>query len=132
MTAALPIIRKWGDIAPFPISVEGIRRFHSPASAFRISPMTYLPGTAFCGLMSKAGRVYVVQGRCRFACGAPSASAAACIPNGVELCEGEWFDIPAGYFSFEAMPDADVTLVNVWDPSAMLQEHFRVIEGEGM
>ena len=131
MTAALPSIGKWGDIALSPISVEEIRRLHSPASAFRISPMTYPAGTSFVGLM-KAGRVYVVQGRCRFACGASSASAAPYVPNGVGLCEGEWFDIPAGYFSFEAMPDADVTLVNVWDLNAMLEEHRRISEGEGM
>jgi hypothetical protein len=90
---------RWG-----PPSVEAIRALHQPASRYRISPASYLAGTAFGGT-ARAGRKYVLAGACAFIVG----------PSTWELQAGDFADIPEGEYLLRVLGSEPVELVSVWE-----------------
>lgn len=94
----------WSTLLSEPISVEEVRRLHVPAVNFRVSPNRYDAGVAFPGT-TRAGRVYVISGRCTKTCGEWSA----------ELEPGTFVNFPAGDFAFTVVGNEPVRLVNVWE-----------------
>lgn len=95
---------EWNSSENGPISLATIQLLHQPAGHFRVSASRYPPGTRFPGA-SRAGRLYVLSG--------------ACIIAGKQwechLIAGEFADIPAGEYQFQAHDTKETALVRVWE-----------------
>jgi hypothetical protein len=100
--------QQWDDERDGPLTEESVRRRHQPANAFRVSRLSYPPGARFVGA-ARAGTTFVLDGSCRIAGRDWS----------VELCKGQYADLPEGKFDFETVEG--VTIVSVW----LLPPQFR-------
>ncbi len=94
----------WESLSTEPMSLEAIRSLYTPASHYRVSRNGYDAGVSFPGT-GKAGRLYVLAGRCSKSVGDWSA----------ELGPGSFVDFPGGDFVFSVIGDEPVKLVNVWE-----------------
>ena len=98
------VIAQWESLSSEPMSLEAIRNLHQPASHYRVSRNGYDAGVSFPGT-GKAGRLYVISGRCSKSVGACEA----------ELGPGTFVDFPGGDYVFSVVGDEPVKLVNVWE-----------------
>ncbi|GAA5511153.1 hypothetical protein Rcae01_06667 [Novipirellula caenicola] len=97
-------VQSWNVETEGALTTVAIRRRHQPNDHFRISPNSYAGGTKFPE-RSRAGRVYVLFGRCKFV-------------NDEyvwDLIAPCYADLPAGGFTFSVPDDYDVMLVKVWE-----------------
>jgi hypothetical protein len=106
--------QRWSELSSECISLEGIRKLHTPSSHFRVSPNRYPAGTTFPG-SSMTGRVYVLSGHCVLRAGQWR----------VELVAGTYADFPAGPYEFQVLGDQGVELVNVYE----IPERYRAQSG---
>lgn len=99
-------VTPWSTLSHAPISVAEIQRLYVPQANYRVSRNGYDAGVSFAGT-SRAGRIYVLSGRCAKVVGAWRA----------ELGAGTFVDFPAGDFTFTVVGEEPVRLVNVWEIS---------------
>lgn len=104
---------KWDEVAHGAISLEAIRLLFQPAGHYRVSWNRYPPEAAFEG-WSRAGRRYIISGRCVLKAGSDS----------WELSSGDYVDVSEGDYYFSVLGDSPVELVSVWE----LPEGFRRTE----
>ena len=97
-------VAQWESMSSEPMTLEAIRGLYTPASHYRVSRNGYDAGVSFPGT-GKAGRLYVLSGRCSKSVGDWSA----------ELGPGSFVDFPGGDFVFSVIGDEPVRLVNVWE-----------------
>jgi mannose-6-phosphate isomerase-like protein (cupin superfamily) len=76
-----------------------------PARQFRVSPERYPSREVVHGITARAGRFYILRGRCRITY--PDES--------VELAPGDVADLAEGTHSLEVLGDADLEAVAVWE-----------------
>lgn len=96
-------VAPWESLSSEPISLEVIRDLYLPASHYRVSRNGYDAGVTFSGT-GKAGRVYVLSGRCSKSVGGWKA----------ELGPGSFVDFPGGHYVFSVVGDEPVRIVDVW------------------
>jgi hypothetical protein len=97
-------VRSWSELSCESISLEAIRKLHTPPSHFRISRYQYTAGTALPGI-AHAGRCYVLSGRCSFTVGDWQA----------EIVSAAYADLPSGSHELLVPGDDPVELVWVWE-----------------
>jgi hypothetical protein len=104
MTETVGVAEAWDEGARGPLTVRAVRGQHQPTEHFRISLSAHASGDAFTGT-SRAGRVYVIYGRCEYHIGDQRwVLSAPC-----------FVDLPAGDFRFSVPGDCDVMQVRVWE-----------------
>lgn len=106
-------VTAWSTLSSEPISVEEVRRLYVPASSYRVSRNGYDAGVSFPGT-GKAGRIYVLSGRCTKVVGDWRA----------ELGPGTFVDFPTGDYVFAVVGDEPVRMVNVWE----IPEQYRQLQ----
>jgi hypothetical protein len=109
-----PEVEHWESLTTDPMSLEAIRSLYKPASHYRVSRNGYDGGVSFPGT-GRAGRLYVLSGRCSKSVGDWKA----------ELGPGTFVDFPAGDYVFSVIGSEPVKLVNVWE----IPERYRQTDG---
>ena len=94
----------WKRISSSALTLEAIKSLHVPSQRFRISPARYPAGASFSG-ESRAGRVYVLAGSCRYAFGVTE----------FELVVGAFADVPEGGYQFQTVGSHEVEIVRVFE-----------------
>jgi hypothetical protein len=86
------------------MALEAIKALHVPEERFRISPASYPAGVTFRG-SSRAGRIYVLSGACRYVFGDLE----------FNLQAGSLAEVPEGGYGFETVGSVEVRLVRVYE-----------------
>ena len=93
---------KWDEATSGRISLESIRLLFQPESRYRMSWNSYPAGATFSG-WSRAGRRYVISGRCVIGLAGRS----------WELSGGEFLDLPEGNYQLSVSGGSPVELISV-------------------
>jgi hypothetical protein len=96
-------VREWAEISDEPLDQSAISKLYAGRGPHRVSTSWYPAGSAFRGT-TRSGTVYVFEGRCRYDLDGSS----------IELRAGQFADLPAGEYGFEALGSEPVLLVRVW------------------
>jgi hypothetical protein len=94
---------KWDETLSGEMSLENIRELYQPEIHYRVSWNKYPSGTDFDG-WSQSRRLYIINGSCLVTIKEQS----------LNLCAGEFSNLPEGDYHFNVPSDSQVELVSVW------------------
>ena len=98
------IVKFWSDIYENSISIESIRVMHPVDDGYRLFPNCYSAGVKFPTNITRAIRVYVLSGSCRYLTN----------KTRISISNGHYFDLQSGDYEFEAGESAPVKIVKIF------------------
>jgi len=103
--------QSWSDVPREPMSEDAIRRLHSPAEKYRISPNKYEVGVNASADVSVGFMIYVLSGKCKYVSHSKDEES-----NNSELVltAGDVGNIPPGRYTFQSLGDTLTQVVRVF------------------
>jgi hypothetical protein len=98
------IVKPWSDISKNPISIEPIREIHPVDDGYRLFPNCYSAGVKFPVNITRAIRVYVLSGNCRYLMNKTK----------ISISDGHYADLQPGDYEFEVGESAPVKIVKLF------------------